>query len=257
MLSGPIFRREVKAASRGNGLFAYRVLVGTFVGGVAAAAGLVLFGPGTGPAAGPAVYEAGSLRAYALIVLAAALGIQVTFEALLAAAVVGAGIAEEREKDTLPLLLLTRLTRLELAATKLAGRLVPVFLQLLTGLPFLAIAAWWAGLPAPLAVEILAAMASTIAVAGSLGILASSRKARSAAAQQEAAGWTMFWLVVLPLIARMPARSGTIWGDLLVELRRLASWIAPSSPLSLLFDWSWFSGGPDLAGPLSDRLRTM
>jgi len=88
MLPGPIFRREVKAASRGSGLFAYRVLVGTFVGGVAAAAGLVMFGPGTGPAAGPAVYEAGSLRAYALIVLAATLGIQVTFVALLAAAVV-------------------------------------------------------------------------------------------------------------------------------------------------------------------------
>jgi hypothetical protein len=67
----------------------------------------------------------------------------------------------------------------------------------------------------------------------------------------------MLWLIVPPIAALMPVRPGTLWGDLLVELRRLASWIAPSSPLSLLVDWSWFSGVPDLAGPLSDRLRTM
>ncbi len=99
---------------------------------------------------------------------------------------------------------------------------------------------------------------STAAVAGSLAILASSRRDRIAAARQGAFGWTMIWLGVLPTVALMPVPSGTLWGELLAEVRRLASWIAPSSPLSLLTNPSWLSGTPaNAARVLSNRLVLM
>jgi ABC-type Na+ efflux pump permease subunit len=250
-------RREVKAAGQVRGLFAFRTMMALAIGGCAAAVGLVMFGPSTDSAISPGVYEPRALRVYSAIVLAVAIGIQATFVPLWAAMAAGAGIAEEREKDTLPLLLLTRLTRLELVATKMAGRLAPSFLLMLTGLPLILGGARVVDLSPLLAVEILAVVTSTLIMAGSLGSFASSRRDRTATAHHEALAWSMFWLVVLPLASLMPARSGTLWGDLLVELRRLAGWLAPSSPVSLLTDRSWLSGQPDVAGALSGRLLTM
>jgi ABC-type Na+ efflux pump permease subunit len=206
----------------------------------------------------PGVFDPESIRAFGAWVLGATLFIQFLFVTPFAAVLAGAAIAEEREKDTLSLLLLTRLTRLELAATKAAGRLMPALLLWLTGLPLIIAGAWIMELPAALAVGILAAAASTTALAASLGILASSRHDKVAAAQREATGWTMTWLVGLPMAALLPVSSGTFWGDLLVEVRRLARWLAPSSPLSLLTDPSWFTataGG--MTGALAARLGTM
>jgi ABC-type transport system involved in multi-copper enzyme maturation permease subunit len=254
MLPGPIFRREMKAG--GRKLFRVRTVLALMIACfVVPPALLLLFGSDfvledTG------ISRATAARIYAAYAVAATIGAETWFLALLAAGAVSISIAEEREKDTLPLLLLTRLTRLELAATKLVGRLMPIFLAILTGLPLIVVGAWIADLPALLVVEALAVTASTAAVAGSLGILASSRQDRSAAASGEAVFWTMLWLG-LPMASLLPARSGTLWGDLLVELRRVAGWLAPSSPVSLLTNWSWFANAADAPDMLANRFLTM
>jgi hypothetical protein len=252
MLPGPIFRREASAAARRRELFVARTLLATMLAAAAVAAGMVMFGRVSWH---DGRYQSEALVAYAGIVFACAIVIEVFLLALWATATVAPSIAEEREKDTLPLLLLTRLTRVELVATKLAGRLTLSLVMMLTGLPLILGCAWCAGLPALLVCQVLAAVASTTVVAGSLAILASARRDRSATAQGEAIGRMTIWLVGLPLVSRLPARSGTLWGDLLLELQRLAWWIAPSSPASLLTDPSWFSGAA--GGALSDRLLTM
>ena len=256
MLPGPIFRREVKAAAVGRKLLAGRiVLILTIAVFVLAPAAMLLdptfYLPWRDVSRATAAWVA---SAY---VVGATFLVEVVIVALLAAGTVAAGIAEEREKDTLPLLLLTRLTRLELVATKLAGRLMPSLLTMLTGLPLILFGAWITDLPALAVVEALAVIASTAAAAGGLGILASSRRDRSGQAVAEASGWTLIWLLGLPIAALTPARSGTLWGDLLVELRRVAGWLAPSSPLSLLTEPSWWLGSRDVVGALSDRVSLM
>jgi hypothetical protein len=148
---------------------------------------------------------------------------------------------------------LTRLTRVELVATKLTGQMMPSLLLLLTGLPIIVTSAGCAGLPATFALEALGISATSVAVGASLAILASARRDRSGAARGEAIGWTVMWLGGLPIITLMPVSSGTLWGDLLVEIRRICSWIAPSSPLSLLTDTSWMTG----SSSLSQRLLMM
>jgi hypothetical protein len=67
----------------------------------------------------------------------------------------------------------------------------------------------------------------------------------------------MAWLFLLPVLSRLPAASGSIWGDLLVEVRRLCGLLAPSSPLSLLTDPAWYSSGPGSAAALAERLVLM
>lgn len=256
MLPGPIFRREVRAASGGRSLFTTRLaLAVTLAIFVLPPAELLL-----DPSAYPRRFsysQAAAARFYSAYVFAATVAVQVMLLAMIAAASVAASIAEEREKDTLPLLLLTRLTRLELVGTKFAGRLMPALLANLIGLPLIVFAAWFAGLPALVVVEVLAMIASTAAAAGGLGILASSRRERVQPAVLGAIGWTILWLVGLPVAALMPVRSGTLWGELLVELRRLAGWLAPSSPLSLITDRSWFASTADASHWLSDRILLM
>jgi ABC-type Na+ efflux pump permease subunit len=252
MLPGPIFRREVKAGARRRDLFRLRILFTTLLGVIAVAPAIVLFG--AAPAyESHAAFE--SMRNYWLIIFGVVTGFEIGFVVMWTLGVVSSSISQEREKDTLPLLLLTRLTRLELVATKLAGRLMPPFMLMSSGLPLVLFCAWYSGISAVLVLEILAVSITSVSVAGSLAILASARREQSTAARMEAASWTMLWLVFLPMISLVPARTGTLWGDLLVELRRLASWIAPSSPLSILTNPSWFARAS--ASALSDRLLLM
>jgi ABC-type Na+ efflux pump permease subunit len=257
MLPGPIFRREMKAVSGGSKLFRARIAVALQIAMVVLPPAWFVLDPGYPILRVTELSRAEAARLYAAYVFGATLGVEALMLAVVAAAAVGASIAEEREKDTLPLLLLTRLTRLELAATKLAGRLMPALLLMWLGLPLILIVAPIADLPYPVVAEAIAVVAGTVTVAGSLGILASSRRDRSSTAIGEAVAWTMIWLGGLPMASVMRVRSGTLWGDLLVEIRRIAGWIAPSSPLSLLTDPAWFSGPAGAAEGLSGRFATM
>lgn len=248
MLPGPILRREIKAASSGRGWFMTRSALALALGAVVV---LPLFSD-RADAADPE-----SLHRLAPGFFAIAIGLELLVLAPLAAVSAGVSIAEEREKDTLSQLLLTRLSRLELAATKLTGRLLPTLLPAIAGLPFLLVSGWWGGLSLRLAALIVAAFVSTLAVAASFGVLGSSRRERSSSGRIEAVGWTIGWLVGVPLMSRLPASSGTLWSDLLVEIRRLCGWLAPSSPLSLLTDASWVGGGGAVGAALAERLLWM
>ena len=84
------------------------------------------------------IYNADELHTYALIVFAVTVGFEVIFLSLLTAAnVEGEHRGGEREGHAVAAALLTRLTRVELVATKLTGQMMPSLLLLLTGLPII------------------------------------------------------------------------------------------------------------------------
>lgn len=249
MLPGPILRREMKAAASGRGRFVARVVLGLLIGAFAVAPVIAVEATGD--------FEPELIHDYAAYVFASAIAIEILFLAPQVALSAGVSIAEEREKDTLSLLLLTRLTRLELAATKLVGRLLPSLSLALVGFPFVVIGGWWAGLSVLLTAEVFAMLAGALAVAAAFGILASARRDRLSSARLEGVGWTMAWLIGAPLLSRLPASSGTLWGEILVEIRRVCSWLAPSSPLSLVTDPAWLGNGSSMGAALSERLLLM
>ena len=252
MLPGPIFRREVNAGGGRHTLFLVRIALATVLGAIAI--GPAIFHSGPYPRFEGA-YTFEDVRDYWSVIFVLITVVELCFLMFLTTMTVSTCITQEREKNTLSLLLLTRLTRFELVATKLAGRLAPTFLLASTGLPLLLICTRYAGVPELLVLEIIAVSASSILVAASLAILASAQRERSSTAQFEAIGWTMLWFAGFPMFTLMPARAGTLTGDVLFELRRVASWIAPSSPVSLLTDASWFTRMS--AETLSDRLLLM
>jgi hypothetical protein len=134
MLPGPIFRREVKVGARRRDLFGMRIALATLMGAVTVVPALVIFG--ATPQHGRK-YSFESIRDYWLVVFAGITGVEIVCTVPWTPGGMGPTFAQELEKNTLPLLLLTRLTRLELIVTKLAGRLMPPFMLMASGLPLL------------------------------------------------------------------------------------------------------------------------
>ena len=107
MLPGPIFRREVKAGARLRDLFRMRTLLGTLLGAITIGPALVI------------VYAQEIkhtppdwIGLYWLAMFAVVAGVELAFTVLWTTGVVSPSLSQEREKDTLPLLLLTRLNAL-------------------------------------------------------------------------------------------------------------------------------------------------
>jgi hypothetical protein len=137
------------------------------------------------------------------------------------------------------MLLLTRLAPVEIALTKAFAHWLPAANLAFTGVPFLVAATWAAGLERESLLALLVVL-SCSAFMASLAILASARGMRVVVARGQATGWIFGWLLAPPILTIIPVTSGTLWGELLAELKRLCTLIAPSSPLSLATDPGWY-----------------
>ena len=83
-------------------------------------------------------------------------------------------------------------------------------------------------------------LVATSAFMTTLAILASASRDQSGQARASAMTWIFGWLLVPPVVSMFPIPSGSFWGDLLIEIRQACSFVAPSSPVSLLTDRAWF-----------------
>jgi hypothetical protein len=126
MLPGPILRREWKAATRRGHLFMVRTFLGLLLAAPAVVAGFGFLGS-AGLTNG--IYQRQQLWTFNGSVFITVLVIEMVFVMPLALTNVGPAVAEEREKDTLSLLLLTSLTPVDIIVTKLIGRLIPSLLR--------------------------------------------------------------------------------------------------------------------------------
>ena len=236
MLPGPIFRRELKAAARPRSLLMMRTVLGLLLAGVLL---LAVVGPRGWEGLKTDVHEPQALWTFGSLVFIAVFAVELVFAMSMTVTMVSPAVAEEREKDTLPLLLLTRLSRIEIILTKLFGRVGPSLSVVLVGLPPAAGCAWCAGVPALVLLEAIVMASSTVIVVGGFSILASARRDRVGTARAQAMAWAFIWFLMIPLCSIIPFKSGTVWGALAVELKRLCGWIAPSSPLSLATHYAW------------------
>ena len=164
-------------------------------------------------------------------------------------------IAEEREKDTLALLLLTRLTPWEIVATKAVARWRPAASLVLAATPFLVVGGWLAGLEGEAALALVGLLSSS-AFMTALAIQASAQSTVAGTARGQAMARIWGWFF-LPVFAIMPVGTGTIWGDLLYEGKRLCILLAPASPTSLLTDRSWYDPTSGAGLSLEARIAWM
>ncbi len=233
MFSGPMFRWERQVATRGRRPFLVRTVLAVVLVAVALLIGYLISRAAIGD-------DSGARRLlFGRSLLIASIVIELLYLVFFVPAYAGGAIAEEREKDTLPLLLLTRLTPVEIVLTKAAARCLPALNLVLAGLPVLAAGAWLANLELEGALAVLV-LASSSAFMTTLAVLASAQSEQAGAARAKAMAWIFGWLIGPPGVSIMPIATGSLWGDLLAELKRLCELVAPSSPLSLLTDRAWY-----------------
>ena len=248
MFSGPMFRYEYRTATRKRRPFVIRVLIA-----LAFISATLLVGFFIHTAKTPVPVQ-DKLILLGRSVFIASICLVLLFFVFLVPAFVGGSIVEERARDTLPLLLLTRLTPIEIVLTKAVARWLCVVNLVLSGLPVIVVSAWAAGLELELVLAVLVLLSSSAFMA-TLGVLASSARDQAGTARAQATAWNFGWLIGPPIVSIMPITSGSLWGMLLAELKSLCTLIAPSSPLSLVTDHGWYTGGGSL--DLESRVALM
>ena len=160
MLLGAVFEREIAFAPRARGLYVARAVYAAALLAIVATCWLVVTGT-------QSVATAGDTARFGATLMRILAPLQLTL-AMLAAALTGAvAVSTEKDRRTLELLLVSRLTDRELVLGKLAASLVRVLLLLLAAVPMFAIAALFGGVTAPqlarmFAVTVAASLAAAI-----------------------------------------------------------------------------------------------
>ncbi len=159
MLLGAVFEREVGCAPRARGWFVARAVYCGALLAIIATCWLVVTGT-------QSVATAGDTARFGATLLRILAPLQLSL-AVLAAALAGAvAVSAEKDRRTLELLLVSRLTDRELVLGKLAGSLVRVVLLLVAAVPMFAIAALFGGVTVPqLARLFVVTMAAALAAA--------------------------------------------------------------------------------------------
>ncbi|NDC63603.1 MAG: hypothetical protein EBZ59_06365 [Planctomycetia bacterium] len=141
MLLGAVFEREIRFAPRSRGLFVARAVYCGSLVAIIATCWLVVTGTQT-------VVTAGDTARFGATLMRILAPLQLSLAMLAAAMTSVVAVSSEKDRRTLELLLLSRLSDAELVIGKLAGSLVRVILLLFSAVPIFAIAALFGGVTA-------------------------------------------------------------------------------------------------------------
>ncbi|MFM8702883.1 MAG: hypothetical protein ACKOHG_03280, partial [Planctomycetia bacterium] len=158
---GAVFEREVQAVPRARGLFVARAVYCGALLGIVATCWLVVTGT-------QAVTTAGDTARFGATLLRILAPLQLSLAMLAAAMTSTVAVTAEKDRRTLELLLISRLTDGQLVLGKLAGSLLRVLLLLLSAAPVFVIASLFGGVGMPQLARVFAVTAAAALVAASV-----------------------------------------------------------------------------------------
>src|SRR5262245_48363557 len=162
VLIGPIFSRELVTAPRRPQHFVYRGVYGLALFVLMYTAFLVFYGTQTS-------FTIGDLAKFGSILFLILAPLQLALLTFLAALRAASAVALEKDKKTILLLLMTRLTNHELVLGKLLASLLDVLVMLATALPIFMLLTLFGGVSPGQVARVFAVTLATILAAGSLG----------------------------------------------------------------------------------------
>lgn len=162
MLVGPLFSRELVTAPRRPQHFLYRGVYGTAIFVLMCTAWLVLAGT-------QIVRSVGDMAKFGSILFLILAPLQLALMTFLAALRSASAVSQEKDKKTILLLLMTRLTNHELVLGKLLASLLDIFVMLLTAAPIFMLLTLFGGVSLAQIGRVFAVTLATVLVAGSLG----------------------------------------------------------------------------------------
>jgi ABC-type transport system involved in multi-copper enzyme maturation permease subunit len=162
VLIGPIFSRELVTAPRRVQHFVYRGVYGLALFVLMYTAFLVFYGTQT-------TFTVGEMAKFGSILFLILAPLQLALLTFLAALRAASAVALEKDKKTILLLLMTRLTNHELVLGKLLASLLDVLVMLATALPIFMLLTLFGGVSPTQVVRVFLVTLATILAAGSLG----------------------------------------------------------------------------------------
>ncbi len=236
-----MFSREIVTAPRRVRLYAARAAY--------AGALLVLLGTAWQVLAGSrSIHTLDDLAQFSITVFHVLAPLQLVVAVFLGAVAAAVTVAQEKDRRTLDLLLITRLHNSELVLGKLLASLLPVFTFLIAGAPVFALMTLWGGLALDQIARVLIVTLLGVLASGSLGSTLGLWREKTfqtvALTTLGIVTWTLVWEVVArgylsgswPLLAPQSAIIFSPWHAVLAALRPLSAgevWFAGlSRPLA-------------------------
>ena len=162
MLVGPVFTRELATAPRRPRLFLHRAIYAAALFLLMCTAWLVLAGT-------QVIRGVGDMARFGTIFFQIIAPLQLALAVFFAALVSASAVAQEKDRKTLILLLMTRLTNSELVLGRLMASLLNIIVMLAAGLPVFMFALLFGGISFGQVVRVFAVTLATTLAAGSLG----------------------------------------------------------------------------------------
>jgi ABC-type transport system involved in multi-copper enzyme maturation permease subunit len=221
---GAVFEREVQAVPRARGLFVARaVYCGTLLG-IVATCWLVVTGTQT-------VTTAGDTARFGATLLRILAPLQLSLAMLAAAMTSTVAVTSEKDRRTLELLLISRLSNGQLVLGKLAGSLLRVMLLLLAAVPVFVIASLFGGVTLPQLARLFVVTAAAALAAASVATCIAFWKDTTF----QALAITTFALVAWVAIGEVVAgRFGPVVGAQVSPARAVFAALAPGGGTTLL-----------------------
>ncbi len=244
MLVGPVFNRELATAPRSWRLYLSRAIYVGALFGLVCTAWLILFGSQPLRTLGDlARFGAAVFALLAPVQLAMAIG----FSALLTAA----AVAQEKDRRTLDLLLMTRMTNAELVVGKLLASMLTVLVLIAAGVPLFLLLAMLGGVSHAQIARVFGVTLAAALAAGSLGSTIALWREKTFQSLAMTALALMIWLIAGEGIAALggeePWAAGagaSDWAVAVSPLRAIFAAAAPRTSFTPMFAGALWLGAP-------------
>jgi ABC-type transport system involved in multi-copper enzyme maturation permease subunit len=221
LLVGPVFSREVATAPRNWRLYFLRAVYVTALLGLICTAWLIVFGS-------QPVRTLGDLSRFGAAVFSLIAPVQLAIAMGFAALLTAAAVAQEKDRRTLDLLLMTRMTNSELVLGRLLASMLTVLVMVCASLPLLMLITLLGGVSHEQVVRVFGVTLVAAFAAGSLGSILALWREKTFQTLAITALALMFWLLLGEAIASGVFGQG--WTG-----ATAADWAEAASPLRAIF----------------------
>ncbi|MAT70747.1 MAG: hypothetical protein CMJ58_14625 [Planctomycetaceae bacterium] len=226
MLVGPVFTREVTTTPRSWRLYFSRALYVAALFGLVLTAWLILIG------AQP-VRSLDDLARFGAVAFALVAPVQLAVAMGFAALLTAAAVAQEKDRKTLDLLLMTNLNNSELVLGKLLASMLQVIVFVTAGIPLLMLLVLLGGVSYGQVARVVGVTACAAIAAGSLGSTIALWREKTFQTLAATTLTLVIWLLLGEAVGagllgeELAGRSATLWADAVSPLRAILAAAEP------------------------------
>lgn len=222
MFVGPVFTRELVTAPRRPRLFIYRTVYAGALLLLMCTAWLVLTGT-------QVIRNVSDMARFGGMLFQMLAPIQLALAVFFASMMAASAVAQEKDRQTLILLLMTRLTNSELVLGRLLSSLLNILVMMLAGLPVFMFAMLFGGISLGQVLSVFLVTLGTVFAAGSLGSIIALYREKTFQTLAMTALALVLWIGVWEAIGQGVAGERILG----ISSVTLASWFSPLSAVRI------------------------